>query len=1422
MKAFRKVISVLLSLVLAIGILPIALVSQAEGLDYTVDETVATLINKYNSRIKAYDSEMDANIEAYRKSDATVKIVDKDGNPVKNATVTVNQTSHDFDFGCNALMLGQYDTKEKNEKYEQLLKDTFNTLTTTMCFDIYSDGDNDYDFDYNEFRRPSPKVIRDFAKANNMNFKVQPLLADGWNPSWATTTNVTALRQIYKNWFQAVYDEFGDDLDIVDVVNESTSLWKSRTPSFPFNNDVLGNVKWAYQTAQEIWGDSKTKLEINDAYPYLANYKSTRVESLASENLIDSIGIQYHIFSGANMINHVNNSYYNIETTYSNLKSMSEVGLPMYISEITMPTNLDGYTTEQAYAIQAEVVKRLYKMWFSIPNMNGIIYWNLADGEQWGSEGDALGCLVDSELNPKPAYYVIQNYINNEWRTNLTLTTDENGEVSFRGFHGDYSVTAKTDDGYAAGKFSVLKDGSNTLTLSLSDSFDDTNVINADSVGDLSSWTIGSYDENGVKTDNSDSACTAKYISVNGNCDYTVNAKDCTVKVCEYDLSGNFIKTANYSSGNSFTTSENCGYITLSLSGDAGSNIIAKIEAGTLTVSLKKDGEWVTPEPKPAAGEYLTAEQISSPFFWQMGHYSTTGAQAKAVNRIRVRKLIEVSTNSIYNFNVNLTDCDYKYIIREYDSSGTYINNAGVFAPGADYTPSESTAYIGLSMYIPDSSAKTVSLKKVVSNGTLALSATVNTSSEPDPGTGTDPEPDPEPEEHPDPDPSAESYNLLDNGGSWVKGQYLSSVYSTSSRAGWLDDGSLGGSNSGGFLDPNSSYRIALNKKIDVIPGKTYSVDVGSSVETIKFVIRGYDSSGAFTTFTPATIIKGDLTIPNDVVKIGIGLYDTRMKNGPTGATLLGMISDGTLTPSITDPYAVNVMMSYGASIRLNNENGIRFYTNVDKQRIAELQANGATVELGTIIAPKDLISGEFTHEDENIDVKYTAVNSDGSFKYYEDSSGWSGVVGSIVRIKDTNISRDFVGRGYVKVTDGENTYISYADYYDSNTTNNTRSMKYVASALRNDTSNYERLNEALKKLVDGWAGVEVSKDTDTTLTYTAVESKNEIVVNNALLHNVSALTKDENGEGYLVSRLPDTVSSALTETGQKVNHFATGVEIRFVINSGSAIVTLSKSKLTNADPETVSCYVYYGNTLQNEYTVTADKTNIVIDKPETADYIGGYSSQVIRVVFFYRSIKIHNITGDIRVPESTEVPAQTALFYGSSITNGASAAKTSDTFAYRLAESLEMDYYNLGMSGSCMCEQEVADYIASLEGLSFISLEMGANMHSYSNSDFKAKVKAFIKTVATAHSDIPVFCVDQIYNYDDKAGGGSDKKTTQMRVAVKEAVSELGLSNTVYVNGLTLMNSADGLSSDSVHPNQTGIDEVYSNYLPIIKNYIP
>ena len=37
---------------------------------------------------------------------------------------------------------------------------------------------------------------------------------------------------------------------------------------------------------------------------------------------------------------------------------------------------------------------------------------------------------------------MIKHLFLEEWHTDLTLTTDENGEIDFRGFFGDYVLTA--------------------------------------------------------------------------------------------------------------------------------------------------------------------------------------------------------------------------------------------------------------------------------------------------------------------------------------------------------------------------------------------------------------------------------------------------------------------------------------------------------------------------------------------------------------------------------------------------------------------------------------------------------------------------------------------------------------------------------------------------------------------------------------------------------------------------------------------------------------------------------------------------------------------------------------------------------------------------------------------------------------------
>ncbi|MGN0173328.1 MAG: carbohydrate binding domain-containing protein [Acutalibacteraceae bacterium] len=167
----------------------------------------------------------------------------------------------------------------------------------------------------------------------------------------------------------------------------------------------------------------------------------------------------------------------------------------------------------------------------------------------------------------------------------------------------------------------------------------------------------------------------------------------------------------------------------------------------------------------------------------------------------------------------------------------------------------------------------------------------------------------------------------------------------------------------------------------------------------------------------------------------------------------------------------VDAEMVNGASIRLNEKNGIRFYTNVDTQKINELKNSGAKVEMGTLIAPADLLDEEEltfeTASDKRVNVCF-----DSEIYFTEDD--FAGIVGSIVNIREStdenlnsgNIGRDFIGRGYVKVTKDNKSYISYASYNSSYA----RSLAFVANGLKND-SNQVSLYNKYKSLIDKWAG---------------------------------------------------------------------------------------------------------------------------------------------------------------------------------------------------------------------------------------------------------------------------------------------------------------------------------------------------------------
>ncbi len=162
--------------------------------------------------------------------------------------------------------------------------------------------------------------------------------------------------------------------------------------------------------------------------------------------------------------------------------------------------------------------------------------------------------------------------------------------------------------------------------------------------------------------------------------------------------------------------------------------------------------------------------------------------------------------------------------------------------------------------------------------------------------------------------------------------------------------------------------------------------------------------------------------------------------------------AEETGTPAETDGETTDAIATQdGASIRLTNVNGMRFYTSVDDAKLAELVGDN-TYTIGTIIAPASTVGTYFTHEDDNVDIVYGDESKD----------LWDGnqFVGSIVKIKAKNIGVEFVARGYVKVGD---TY-----YYSTTTT--ARSLQAVAVAVQEDTAGYASYTDAQKVFIDTWA----------------------------------------------------------------------------------------------------------------------------------------------------------------------------------------------------------------------------------------------------------------------------------------------------------------------------------------------------------------
>ena len=398
-----------------------------------------------------FNSRADKDIERNRKGDFDLVITDSNANPVKNARVNVKLNKIDFNFGANIFMLGEYDTEEKNRLYEEEFCKIFNSASVPLYWEgtepkegyLRYDKDAKHDF----YRRPPADYVSEFCKKHDLKMKGHPLFWHKFIPDWIPE-NFKELKPYIVKRFEEISERYSKDFESCDVVNEPSRIYDGyiKDRYNPKMKSVVPEddyIVWIFDLASRLF--PANKLILNDTVgtsftefhgKYSAYYLN--IKDLLNRGVrIDEIGMQCHL-GGSSPRN-----VYNSEILYNILDEYSALGKPINISEISIPSDFDGIIDEELQALAAE---RLYKVCFSHPSVTGLTWWNLPDDgiltaqQTEKNENIPTTGLIDKNYNEKLAYKTLRRLIKDEWTTNVSVVTNENGVASFKGFYGVYDV----------------------------------------------------------------------------------------------------------------------------------------------------------------------------------------------------------------------------------------------------------------------------------------------------------------------------------------------------------------------------------------------------------------------------------------------------------------------------------------------------------------------------------------------------------------------------------------------------------------------------------------------------------------------------------------------------------------------------------------------------------------------------------------------------------------------------------------------------------------------------------------------------------------------------------------------------------------------------------------------------------------------
>ncbi len=180
---------------------------------------------------------------------------------------------------------------------------------------------------------------------------------------------------------------------------------------------------------------------------------------------------------------------------------------------------------------------------------------------------------------------------------------------------------------------------------------------------------------------------------------------------------------------------------------------------------------------------------------------------------------------------------------------------------------------------------------------------------------------------------------------------------------------------------------------------------------------------------------------------------------------------------------------------------------------------------------------------------------------------------------------------------------------------------------------------------------------------------------------------------------------------------------------------------------------------------------------------------------------------------EEQYVNSKPVVFYGSSITQGGCASRAGNSYEGFISRALNMDYINLGFSGSCHGEREIAAYMAEMDMAAFVC---DYDHNSPDGAELLERHEALYKTVRAKQPTLPYIIVTRPWRTDTQVDRGRLSAIMQTYMHAVEA----GDKHVFFVDGGGFFPAGVELDGtvDGCHPTDLGFYFMAQGLIPILR----